>query len=169
MLPYKKQFIVITLMMFVGIGIQLTTITHWLYCNVSNDALTQTDKLYRIILMGVVFIVSLVVGNVVNYYQSIMLQRVGQQTVVTLRDDVFRHIENLDIAQINQVPVGKLVTRVANDTNTISEMYTSVAVNLVKNVIYIFAILIVIFVISVKISLFVLTVIPFVIIASMFF
>ncbi len=171
MLPYKKQFIVITLMMFVGIGIQLLPplLIGFTVDTVSNDALTQTDKLYRIILMGVVFIVSLVVGNVVNYYQSIMLQRVGQQTVVTLRDDVFRHIENLDIAQINQVPVGKLVTRVANDTNTISEMYTSVAVNLVKNVIYIFAILIVIFVISVKISLFVLTVIPFVIIASMFF
>ena len=53
---------------------------------------------------------------------------------ISKKDEVFNHIEHLSIGQINQVPVGKLVTRVVNDTNTISEMYTNVAVNLIKNV-----------------------------------
>src|SRR5690606_22309163 len=75
----------------------------------------------------------------------------------------------LNIGQINQVPVGKLVTRVVNDTNTISEMYTNVLVNLVKNVLYLFAIVIVIFIINWKISLFVIATVPFVFLATVFF
>lgn len=171
MIPYKKQFFWIVVMMFIGIAIQLLPpfLIGFTIDTVSDELLTQTQKLYRIIIMGVSFIFALIVGNIINYFQSIMLQRVGQQTVVTLRNDVFNHIENLSISQINEVPVGKLVTRVVNDTNTISEMYTSVAVNLVKNIIYIFAILIVILVISVKITMYVLIVIPFVIVASILF
>ncbi len=171
MLPYKVQFIWITIMMFIGIGLQLLPpfLIGFTVDTVASDILSQDEKLYRIIIMGASFIVALVVGNLVNYYQSIMLQKVGQQTVVTLRNDVFTHIEHLAIGQINEVPVGKLVTRVANDTNTISEMYTSVAVNLIKNIIYIFAILIILFVISWKITLYVLIIMPFVIIASILF
>lgn len=171
MLPYKKQFLLIIIMMFVGIAIQLLPpfLIGFTVDTVSSDVFTQTQKLYRILIMGGSFIVALVLGNTINYFQSILLQKVGQQTVVTLRNDVFDHIENLAISQINEVPVGKLVTRVVNDTNTISEMYTSVAVNLVRNVIYIFAILIVIFIISVKMTLYVLIIIPFVIAASLLF
>lgn len=171
MIPYKKQFILILLMMFIGIGIQLLPplLIGFTVDTVSNDLLTSNEKIIRVIVMGSIFIVALILGNIISYYQAIMLQKVGQQTVITLRKDVFMHIENLAISQINEVPVGKLVTRVANDTNTISEMYTSVAVNLVKNVIYIFAILIVIFIISFKITLYVLIVIPVVIVGSIFF
>ncbi len=171
MIPYKVQFIWITIMMFIGIGLQLLPpfLIGFTVDTVASDILTQDEKLYRIIIMGASFIVALVVGNLVNYYQSIMLQKVGQQTVVTLRNDVFTHIENLSIGQINEVPVGKLVTRVSNDTNTISEMYTSVAVNLIKNIIYIFAILIILFTISWKITLYVMIILPFVVIASILF
>lgn len=171
MAPYKVQFIIITIMMFIGIGLQLLPpfLIGYTVDTVASDVLTQSEKLTRIIIMGVSFIFALVIGNIVNYYQSIMLQKVGQQTVVTLRNDVFAHIENLAIGQINEVPVGKLVTRVSNDTNTISEMYTSVAVNLIKNIIYIMAILVVLFTISIKISLYILIIIPLVVIASVLF
>ncbi|PKK92531.1 MAG: ABC transporter ATP-binding protein, partial [Tenericutes bacterium HGW-Tenericutes-6] len=108
-------------------------------------------------------------GNFTNFYQNYMLQKVGQKTVVTLRNDVFNHIENLAIGQINQVPVGKLVTRVTNDTNTISEMYTTVAVSLVRNILYLIAILIVLFVLNYKITLYVIIVIPIVLFAAYLF
>lgn len=171
MKPYKVQFVFIVLLMFVGIGIQLLPpfLIGFTVDTVASDVLSQDEKLYRIIIMGVGFIFALIVGNVVNYYQQIMLQRVGQQTVVEIRNDVFDHIEKLAIGQINEVPVGKLVTRVVNDTNTISEMYTSVAVNLIKNIIYIMAILVILFIINLKITLFILLIFPFVIGASILF
>lgn len=169
--PYKKEFVWIIIMMIVSLGIQLLPplLIGLTVDMVSDDSLSYQDKIQFIIILSIFFIIILAIGNFVGYLQGIMLQKVGQKTVVSLRDEVFNHIENLNIGQINQVPVGKLVTRVINDTNTISEMYTNVAVNLIKNVLYLVAIVAVIFIISWKISLFVVMTIPFVILATVVF
>lgn len=169
--PYKREFIWIIVMMIVSLGIQLLPplLIGLTVDTVGNDALSSSEKIQFIVMLSIFFIAILVIGNVVGYLQGIMLQKVGQKTVVSLRDEVFNHIEHLNIGQINQVPVGKLVTRVVNDTNTISEMYTNVAVNLVRNVLYLFAIIIVIFIINWKISLFVVATVPFVFLATVVF
>ncbi|RJX25263.1 MAG: ABC transporter ATP-binding protein [Acholeplasma sp.] len=169
--PYTKEFIIIIILMFIGLGIQLMPplLIGLTVDTVSDNSLSRDGKIEYIFYLSILFIVLLAIGNFVGYVQGLMLQKVGQKTVVSLRDQVFKHIENLTIGQINQIPVGKLVTRVTNDTNTISEMYTNVGVNLVRNVLYLFAILIVIFIINWKISLFVILVIPFVLLATMVF
>lgn len=169
--PYKKEFFWIVIMMIISLAVQLVPplLIGLTVDTVSNDALSQSEKIQFIIYLTIFFIVILSIAQFISYVQGIMLQKVGQKTVVTLRDEVFNHIENLSIGQINQVPVGKLVTRVINDTNTISEMYTNVAVNLIRNILYLFAIIIVIFVINWKISLFVMMVVPFVFLATVVF
>jgi len=169
--PYKKEFIIIIFMMLIGLGIQLLPplLIGFTVDTVGSNVLTSSEKAIRIITLLSVFFLILIISNIIQYFQSIMLQKVGQKTVVTLRDEVFNHIENLSIGQINQVPVGKLVTRVTNDTNTISEMYTNVAVNLIKNVLYLVAIIIVIFTISIKLSLYVMLVVPVVFAATVVF
>lgn len=169
--PYKREFFWIIIMMIISLGIQLLPplLIGLTIDTVSNDALTSSEKIQFMIYLSIFFIVVLLIANVMSYFQGILLQKVGQKTVVSLRDEVFNHIEHLSIGQINEVPVGKLVTRVINDTNTISEMYTNVLVNLVKNVLYLFAILIVIFIINWKISLFVVMVVPLVFIATVIF
>lgn len=169
--PYKKEFIWIVILMIISLGIQLLPplLIGLTVDNVGNDALSRAEKIEYIVYLSIFFVIAVIIGNFVSYVQALMLQKVGQKTVVSLRDEVFNHIEHLSIGQINQVPVGKLVTRVVNDTNTISEMYTNVAVNLIKNVLYLIAILIVIFVINWRISLFVVMVIPFVLLATFVF
>ena len=169
--PYKREFIWIIVMMIISLGIQLLPplLIGLTVDTVGNDALSPQEKIEFMVFLSIFFVIVLVIGNVVGYLQGIMLQKVGQKTVVSLRDEVFNHIENLSIGQINTVPVGKLVTRVVNDTNTISEMYTNVLVNLVRNVLYLFAILVVIFIINWKISLFVVMVVPLVFLATFVF
>ena len=137
-LPFKKDFLLIFILMFVGIAVQLlpALLIGYTIDIVSSDTMEKDTQILYILIMGGAFLVAMFLGNFTNFYQNYMLQKVGQKTVVTLRNDVFNHIENLAIGQINQVPVGKLVTRVTNDTNTISEMYTSVAVNLIRNILY---------------------------------
>ncbi|PKK96354.1 MAG: ABC transporter ATP-binding protein, partial [Tenericutes bacterium HGW-Tenericutes-3] len=170
-LPYKKDFLLIIGLMFVGIAIQLlpALLIGYTIDIVSSDTMERSRQTFLILLMGGAFLVAMFLGNFTNFYQNYMLQKVGQKTVVTLRNDVFNHIENLAIGQINQVPVGKLVTRVTNDTNTISEMYTTVAVSLVRNILYLIAILIVLFVLNYKITLYVIIVIPIVLFAAYLF
>lgn len=170
-LAYKGQFLFIIILMLVGIGIQLLPsllIGHTIDI-LSSETLTYSEKVSNMILMGGLFLFAMFFGNFTNFYQNYLLQKVGQKTVVTLRNDVFNHIENLSIGQINQVPVGKLVTRVTNDTNTISDMYTSVAVNLIRNILYMLGILIVLLFINAKITLYVVLVIPVVLIAAYLF
>ncbi len=64
-----------------------------------------------------------------TYLQAVILQRVGQRIVSDLREDLFTHIESLSHEQLNEIPVGKLVTRVTNDTNAISMMFTNLLVS----------------------------------------
>lgn len=169
--PYKKEMIVVVLMMIVGLLIQMLPplLIGWTIDIVGSNTLTKDEKTMNIIILLGGFLVILIIANAVQYFQQLILQKVGQKTVVALRNEVFNHIENLSIGQINQVPVGKLVTRVTNDTNTISEMYTNVAVNLIKNVMYLIGIIIMLFVLSVKLSLFVMLVVPIVFIATVIF
>lgn len=171
MKPYKMQFIVVVLLMLVSIGIQLLPplIIGKTVDVVGSDILTKDEKIMQVVIMSSVFVLALGVAFVIQYFQSMILQKIGQKTVVTIRNDIFNHIENLSINQINQVPVGKLVTRVANDTNSIGEMYTSVAVNLVKNVLYLMVVVVVLFVINYKITLWVMLTVPVVFLASVLF
>ena len=69
-----------------------------------------------------------------TYFQAVILQRVGQRIISDLREDLFTHIESLAHEQLNEIPVGKLVTRVTNDTNAISMMFTNLLVTLAKNI-----------------------------------
>jgi ATP-binding cassette subfamily B protein len=171
MKPYKKQFIFVIILMFVGLGIQmLPPLIMGLIVNIiGSNTLTKEEQSIRIVIIAVSFIVALGLGNLVMYYQNVLLQKIGQKTVVELRNEVFNHIEHLSIGQINQVPVGKLVTRVTNDTNTIGEMYTTVAVNLIRNVLFLFAVLIALFIINPRITLYVIITIPFVLISTVLF
>lgn len=171
MKPYWKEFIVISLLLLISLAIQLLPpfLIGRTVDTVSDPILSRDEKIEYMIILSIFFIIALAIGNFVQYIQNIMLQKVGQKTVVTLRNEVFNHIENLSIGQINQVPVGKLVTRVTNDTNTISDMYTNVAINLVKNMLYLVAVLVVLLIISIKITLYLMLVIPVLLFATYLF
>jgi len=171
MKPFKKQFILVILLVIVGLGIQLLPpfLIGRTVDVIGDTSIIRDEKIQFLILLSSVFLFALVVGNVTAFFQHYILQKIGQKTVATLRDEVFNHIEHLAIAQINQVPVGKLVTRVTNDTNAIGEMYTNVAVNLIKSALHLVAIIIVLFLYNWKLALFVMAVLPVIIIASVVF
>lgn len=86
-----------------------------------------------------------------------------------MREDVFTKLEGLSIHQLNETPVGKLVTRVTSDTNALNDMYTSTIVNLIKNVLTIVGVIVSMFLINVKLTLWVLITTPIVGILSYIF
>jgi ATP-binding cassette subfamily B protein len=73
-----------------------------------------------------------VAGEIIRYVQSITLAKAGQRIVYKMRMDIFEHIENMSLNQFNQMPVGSFVTRVANYTSAVSELFTSVLVSLIS-------------------------------------
>ena len=83
--------------------------------------------------------------------------------------DIFTHIEKLSHEQLNKIPVGKLVTRVTNDTNSISMMFTNVLVTMVKNAMVIVAVLGSMLMLNYALTLMVLMFVPFVVLFTVIF
>ena len=121
--------------------------------------------LFYVILYGIIMLTS----YILQYVQSIMLQKMGQKVMYKIRQDVFVAIENLSIAQLYEIPVGKLVTRVTSDTNTLNEMYTTLIINLIRNILTIIATIVMMFILSTKLTLLVLSVVPVLVVASIIF
>ncbi|MBQ8696738.1 MAG: ABC transporter ATP-binding protein [Clostridia bacterium] len=104
----------------------------------------------------------LVVSLLSTYAQSILLQKTGQRIVSDIREDLFVHVESLSHAQLHGIPVGKLVTRVTNDTNAVSMMFTNIVVNLVKNVFIVFGVLAAMLLLNYQLTLMILCFVPFI-------
>ncbi len=68
-----------------------------------------------------------------EYAQGYWLRVTGQAIIARIRHDVFAHLQSLDLAYFDRNPVGRLVTRATNDVEALNEMYTSVLVNLFKD------------------------------------
>ncbi len=111
----------------------------------------------------------LLVSMVCTYFQSIILQKTGQKILSSLRTDIFVHIESLSHDQLNNIPVGKLVTRVTNDTNSISMMFTNVLVTLVKNVMVIIGVFGAMLMLNYALTLMILCFVPFVVLFTVIF
>jgi len=111
----------------------------------------------------------LVVSLICSYFQAILLQTTGQKILSRIREDLFVHIESLSHAQLNEIPVGKLVTRVSNDTGAISMMFTNILVNLIKNCFVIVGVLVAMLCLNYMLTLMVLCFVPFIVLFTVVF
>lgn len=74
------------------------------------------------------------VNQLVLFIESMFLQKAGQSVVANIRIEVYGHIQNLAQGQLDKMPVGSLVTRVASYTASLSDLFTEVLVKVIKNV-----------------------------------
>jgi len=111
----------------------------------------------------------LVVSLICTYLQAMILQKTGQKILSQVRLDVFTHIEKLSHEQLNNIPVGKLVTRVTNDPNNISYMFTNIIVTLAKNSMVIVGVLGAMLMLNYALTLMVLCFVPFVVLFTVIF
>lgn len=81
------------------------------------------------------YLFMMLLGFVLNAADTWMLQKMGQNIIYEMREEVFSHIHSLSLNFFNNTPVGKLVTRVSNDTEAVNELFTSILVRLFKNVV----------------------------------
>ncbi len=135
------------------------------------DTLEDTTN---VILRDIIFLaVGYFVINVFNqaflYFESMILQKVGQKIIYSLRVEVFKHIENMSLNQFNDMPVGSLVTRVANYTSAMSTLFTDTLVNLIKNILMICATYAIMAYYSWKLSLIMLAIIAIIFVATFIF
>ena len=164
--PYVKEFIAVFLVMLLSIVYDL--LSPVLVGDIIE--LIKTDFLFNDLLIQViVYATILIVSMVSMYIQTMILQKVGQKILTDLREDVFVHIESLSHEQLNNIPVGKLVTRTTNDTNAISMMFTNVLVTMIKNFMVLFGVMGVMLIKNYAMTLVVLCFVPFVVLFTFIF
>ena len=164
--PFWKDFVVVFFVMLLSIAYDI--ISPWLIGEIQN--VVKADfEINTLLTMVATYAGILVVSIVCTYVQAMILQRVGQQILSKIREDVFTHIEKLSHEQLNNIPVGKLVTRVTNDPNSISYMFTNILVTLCKNTMVVIGVLGAMLVLNYALTLMVLCFVPFLVIFTVIF
>ena len=158
--PYWKSFVAVFIVMLFSIVYDL--ISPLIVGRI--QGLIKTDfELSRLYTMVGIYVGILIVSMVCTYLQAMILQKTGQKILSRMRMDVFTHIESLSHEQLNNIPVGKLVTRVSNDPNAISYMFTNILVTLARNAMVIVGVLGAMLMLNYALTLMVLCFVPFVV------
>jgi len=138
--------------------------------------LTHEDyKIFRendvngIIKITVILLLTLIIAFVFTYIQTLTLNYVGQKVVYNMRKDLFDHIQHLSMSYYEKNPIGRLVTRVTNDMNNISEMYSNVLISFLKDFIILIGTMIIMVRMDWKLSLLCFSTLPIVIFVSFLF
>ena len=164
--PYWKNFVLVFFVMLFSIVYDL--LSPLLVGHIQDTIKDEFELSYLFTLVGI-YAGILVVSLICTYLQAMILQRTGQKILSQIRLDVFTHIEKLSHEQLNKIPVGKLVTRVTNDPNTISFLFTNILVTLAKNCMVVVGVLAAMLMLNYALTLMVLCFVPFVILFTVIF
>lgn len=165
--PFIPQLIYASAMVLLLVGLDLIGP---LFIAEVLDLLGQDDVNFtRIIIIVIFYFLTMVINAFLSYRQTMLLQTTGQKIIFNIRKDVFEQIESFSISQFNKIPIGKLVTRVTSDTNTLNSLYTDVIINLIRNGLTIIGVFIIMFIKSPLLTLYISTTVPFLVITSFAF
>ena len=164
--PYWKSFVAVFFVMLFSIVFELVSP---LIISDIQDAIKGDFELSYLFRMVALYAAILLVSLLCTYLQAMILQKTGQQILSQIRLDVFTHIEKLSHEQLNNIPVGKLVTRVTNDPNAISYMFTNIIVTLAKNCMVVIGVLGAMLLLNYALTLMVLCFVPFVVLFTVIF
>ena len=140
-------------LLIIVVAIAIDVVVPLLMKEVTNNLQSPSPELKVIIMLAVGYFGLSVITYTLSYFQAMVLQKAGQRIVYKLRMEVFEHIEHMSQNQFNEMPVGSLVTRVVSYTASLSELFTSILVNLIRNILTIAGVYIIMFFISWRLSL----------------
>ena len=96
----------------------------------------QADQRFEGVLIAAgMYLAVLLLVMILNRTQTMMLQRMGQDIIYEIRNQLFTHVESLTMRFFDTTPVGKIVTRLTNDVEAINEVFSNILVKLFRNVV----------------------------------
>lgn len=173
--PHKWMMLLSSVLVVALIGVELykpiiigNAIDHYIG-SYGQTGMDLERAYYGILSAGALYALMLLLGFVLNASNTWILQNVGQSIIYRMREEVFTHIHSLSVSFFNTQPVGKLVTRVSNDTEAVNELFSQILAKLFKNTVKIIGFAIVMLSIDVRMALYSFLLIPFVTALTFFF
>lgn len=132
--------------------------------------LFETQGNYDVIIdTAIKYGIVLVLSFLFNLTQTWVLQKTGQRIILTVRKELYAHIQSLSCRYFDLTPVGKLVTRVTNDVEALNEMYSGILVRLFRNIVKIIGLAIVMLTMDLKLALISFVLLPVVAVLTVVF
>ncbi len=122
-----------------------------------------------ILKISALFLTVLGLSFFLRFGQIYLMAWIGQQVMFDIRTRLFDHIQKLPIQFFNNQPTGRLVTRVSNDVNTLNELFTSILVDIFKNILKLIGIIVAMMLLATRLALAVIAILPFIMIVTWVF
>ena len=167
MKPYIGNYILGIILMAVMVGLDIASPY---LMSLSLAELGKKEINFKlIILLFAISIVSILLLNVVQYFQTMLMHITGNKIIYKIRLDIFNHIQTLSHHQFNEIPLGTLVTRNTSDTNVLYQLYTNVIVNIIRYVVTIIGVFVAMMLLNKKLALIVLAFFPIIMTLTLVF
>ncbi|HKX27696.1 MAG TPA: ABC transporter ATP-binding protein [Blastocatellia bacterium] len=135
----------------------------------AQGAMRLDQASHGVTLLAVVYLLSLVVTLVVGYFQDVLLNTVGQRVMYDLREQIFSKLQTIEVAYYDHNPVGRLITRLTTDVDSLNELFTSGLVEVLGDVVLILGALAVMFYFNWQLAIVSLLVTPLLVAATAWF
>ena len=174
--PYKWKLVLSLILMGIMIIFDLCTplITEEILRSLTivKDAagnILEPINIARVLTIALIYFIAVIVSSILVYINAMLLQNIGQSAIYDLRMVVFQHIDSLSVNQLNNIPVGSLVTRLTSDTNALCDLFTNTIVNMIKNILMLVGVVIVMFIKNWLLALCIFAFVPVIFVATMIF
>lgn len=129
----------------------------------------RPSRLTGLHIAGIVYLLMLLVGFFLYYSQTVLVQTLGQRVMYDLREQIFGHLQRLDIAFFDRHPVGRLMTRLTTDVDALNELFTAGVVAVFQDIFALMGIIALMFYINWKLALVAFLVIPLLVAVTLWF
>ena len=130
----------------------------------------MADARFRgVLIASVKYLLALIGLFLCNRFEYLMMQKMGQDIIYDMRNQIFTHIESLTMRFFDTTPVGKLVTRVTNDVESINEVFTDILIKLFRNVVKIIGLIIIMLSLNARLALYSFILLPVVLVLTVIF
>jgi ATP-binding cassette subfamily B protein len=170
LLRYLKPYVGITaLAILMLLALAVLELAGPYLTKVAIDRAIPARDTHLIALLGAAMALALAAQFALEYGQTVLTSYIGQRVMVDLRQEIFRKLQRLAIAFYDRNPVGRLMTRVTSDVETLNDMFTGGVVALFGDVFTLVVIMAWMLAVDVRLSLVSFAVIPFVVLAARIF
>ncbi len=173
--PYRSMAIAALLLTF---GLNLVgqmgpLLTKWAIDDyvapAASGSISQQVAADGVMHLGLLYLASLLAVLAVSYFQTLLLNTIGQRVMYDLRQQLFARLQAIDISYYDRNPVGRLITRLTTDVDSLNELFTSGLVEVLGDLILVIGALALMFWFNWKLALVSLLVVPLLILATMWF
>ncbi len=163
--PYMRLSVIALILLFVVslldlVGPALTGygIDHYVAPN--NLHMNAIERDYGILWVALTFLVVLIVGLILRYVHLLLLNIVGQRIMFDMRSQMFDHLQRLSLSYFDHNPVGRLMTRLTNDVDSLNEVFTSGAISILGDILTLIGVAIALLIINWQLALVTFVVLP---------